>query len=94
MTADNGPIKRGDALTSSAKPGYGMKATQACKIIGYALEDAEQDGTIQVFAHLSENATGEVQSLRTQVQQLKEQNAALEARLNAIEQALGLTAKK
>ena len=94
MTTENGAIKRGDPITSSSKPGYGMKATQACKIIGYALEDAEQDGTIQVFAHLSENATGEVQSLRTQVQQLKEQNAALEARLNAIEQALGFTAKK
>src|SRR5262249_566063 len=39
VTVQNGPIHRGDPITSSSKSGYGMKATGACKIIGYALED-------------------------------------------------------
>ncbi|MBI1743905.1 hypothetical protein HYR54_12690 [Candidatus Acetothermia bacterium] len=73
VTLENGPIKRGDPITSSSKPGYGMKATQACKVIGYALEDADKEGTIQVFAHLSENAAPEVAALRAQVQELKQQ---------------------
>jgi hypothetical protein len=88
VTLENGAIKRGDPLTSSSKPGYAMKATQACKIIGYALEDADHEGTIQVFAHLSENAAPEVAALRDQVKQLKEQNAALDARLTALEKAM------
>ncbi len=94
VTVENGAIHRGDALTSSSKPGYAMKATQACRIIGYALEDADQEGTIQVFAHLAENAAGEVASLRAEVKSLEERNASLEARLNAIEEALGLSASK
>jgi hypothetical protein len=88
VTLENGAIHRGDPLTSSSKPGYAMKATQACKIIGYALEDANAEGMIQVFAHLSENAAPEVASLREQVNQLKEQNAAFEARLLALEKAM------
>ncbi|MBI3460424.1 hypothetical protein HY009_05790 [Candidatus Acetothermia bacterium] len=73
VTMENGPIKRGDPITSSSKPGYGMRATQACKIIGYALEDADKEGTIQVFAHLSENAAPEVTQLRAKVQELQKE---------------------
>jgi hypothetical protein len=92
VTLENGAIKRGDPLTSSSKPGYGMKATSACKIIGYALEDADKEGTIQVFADFGESAAPEVTALRTQVQELQDQNAALDARLDAIEKKLkGLT---
>jgi hypothetical protein len=85
VTLENGVIHRGDPLTSSSKPGYAMKATSACKIIGYALEDADQEGTIQVFAQHGENAAPEVASLRAQVDDLKKQNDALAARLDAIE---------
>ena len=60
VTLENGPIRRGDPITSSSKPGYGTKAVQACRIIGYALEDADREGTIQVFAHLGEHAAPEV----------------------------------
>jgi hypothetical protein len=95
VTLENGAIKRGDPLTSSSKPGYGMKATQACKIIGYALEDAVQEGTVQVFANHGENAAPEVAALRAQVQTQAEQLAAqqmqldaLNARLTALEQAV------
>src|SRR5262249_46480801 len=49
VTVEDGPIRRGDALTSSGRPGYAMRATGACKVVGYALEDAATDGTIQVF---------------------------------------------
>lgn len=85
VTMENGAIKRGDALTSSSKAGYAMKATSACKTIGYALEDADQEGTIQVFAQHGETAAPEVAALRTQVDDLKKQNDALAARLDAIE---------
>lgn len=85
ITVQNGAIRRGDPLTSSSKAGYGMKATGACKIIGYALEDATEDGTIQVFAHLSENAAPGVAVLRAEMEALKQQNAALAARLDALE---------
>jgi cell division protein FtsB len=65
-----------------------MKATDACKIIGYALEDASAKGQIQVFADLGENAAGQVAKLQARVQELEQQNAALEARLAAIERAV------
>ncbi|MBI3660880.1 hypothetical protein HY230_10490 [Candidatus Acetothermia bacterium] len=73
VTMENGPIKRGDPITSSSKPGYGMKATSACKVIGYALEDADKEGTIQVFSHLTEYAAPEVTRLQERVKTLEEQ---------------------
>jgi hypothetical protein len=39
VTDENGTIKAGDLLTSSSTPGYAMKATQAGRVIGVALED-------------------------------------------------------
>ncbi len=61
VTNENGPIKRGDALTSSAsKPGYAMKATKAGRSIAIAMEDFNpyfadgiQTGKIMAFANLS-----------------------------------------
>lgn len=88
VTVSNGTIRRGDPITSSPKPGYGMKATGACKVIGYALQDATQDGTIQVFSHLTENALPEVASLRGEVDALKEANRALKQENEALRQAL------
>jgi hypothetical protein len=84
VTLENGVIQRGDPLTSSSRPGYAMKATQACKIIGYALEDADHDGTIQVFADHGEHAAPEVVALRAQVQDLRQANAVLAARLETL----------
>jgi hypothetical protein len=93
VTMEGGPIRRGDPITSSSTPGTGMKATGACKIIGYALEDAARDGTIQVgtiqvFANTGESSAGEVTALKAEVQSLKEQNATLASRLAALEQRL------
>lgn len=40
FNSENGPIKKGDLITSSSKPGEGMKATQSGMVVGIALEDA------------------------------------------------------
>lgn len=93
VTTENGPIRRGDPITSSSKPGYGMKATQACKIVGYALEDADEERAIQVFAQASEHAAPAVAALEQQVQELRDgkrvlvgQMEVLLGRLAALEQ--------
>ena len=92
VTLENGPIKRGDPITSSSKAGYGMKSTKACKIIGYALEDADEEGNIQVFAHLSDYSAPLVAELKLQIERMqKERNNEVEmlkARLTALEQAV------
>ena len=99
VTMESGFIRRGDPLTSSSKPGYAMKATGACKIIGYALEDATKEGQIQVFADLGESSAGEVtrlgdridalalenNSLKQENDLLKEQLRSIEDRLDALE---------
>ncbi|HCS79265.1 TPA: hypothetical protein DIV55_06030, partial [Patescibacteria group bacterium] len=45
VSTENGPIKAGDPITSSSTPGVGMKATQAGRIIGIALEDFNPTST-------------------------------------------------
>lgn len=86
VSLENGTILRGDALTSSSKPGYAMKATGACKIIGYALENAYTDGQIQVFANLGDNSSSEIAALKQENQMLKDMLAEMDARLRALEQ--------
>lgn len=95
VTMEGGAIRRGDPSTSSSTPGAGMRATGACKTVGYALEDATEDGTVQVFANLGEPTAAEVNALRAAMQEkdhriavLEQQNATLEARLTALEQRL------
>jgi len=39
VTTENGPIKVGDPITASSKPGIGMKATRSGRIIGYAMSE-------------------------------------------------------
>ena len=87
VTVANGAIKRGDPITSSSKAGYGMKATGACKIIGYALEDANADGTIQVFANFGDNAAAQVQKLQQENDALKQMLLNMETRLSVLETA-------
>ncbi len=83
VTMESGPIRRGDPITSSSTPGHGMKAVQACRIIGYALEDADRDGTIQIFAHLGEHAAPEVQALRAELGEVRAELQQLRARWRA-----------
>jgi hypothetical protein len=57
VSAMNGPIKRGDYLTSSSIPGVAMRSTRAAFALGVALEDF--DGYTNV---LTGGDTGSVQS--------------------------------
>ena len=51
FSLENGPIAVGDPLTASSTPGVAMKATQAGRIIGYAMQssDSAQDGKLLVW---------------------------------------------
>jgi hypothetical protein len=51
VTTENGPIKKGDVLTSSSTPGVAMKATKAGQILGMAMGDYSGDsvGTVIAF---------------------------------------------
>ncbi|MBI4058152.1 SH3 domain-containing protein, partial [Candidatus Gottesmanbacteria bacterium] len=50
VSGDNGPISRGDYLTSSGTAGYAIKATKAGPVAGMALENFSGDkGTITLF---------------------------------------------
>jgi len=55
VSAENGPIRPGDFLTTSATPGVAMKATESGLIIGTALEsfDGPGVGLVKVFVNLS-----------------------------------------
>jgi hypothetical protein len=81
VTLENGPIRRGDPIASSSRPGFGMKANQACRIVGYALEDASREGPIRVFANLGDHAAPEVRLLRERVETLARDSAAMRAEL-------------
>jgi hypothetical protein len=55
VTSENGPITRGDLLTSSSRPGYAMKATdlQTGTILGKALGSLETgSGKIEILVIL------------------------------------------
>ncbi|MEI6660214.1 MAG: hypothetical protein WCK91_02205, partial [bacterium] len=43
FSTENGPIKAGDYLTSASIPGYAMRATQAGRVIGTALENMDSN---------------------------------------------------
>ena len=71
-----------------------MKSTGGCRVIGYALEDANADAEIQVFAHLGEDSASELAGLRDRLdaltienQELRQQLSGIETRLDALEQA-------
>ncbi len=52
VTNINGPIKRGDLLTTSPIPGYAMKATKSGPVIGKALQNFNgKKGKILIFAN-------------------------------------------
>ncbi|MBI3088815.1 MAG: hypothetical protein HYY99_00935, partial [Candidatus Colwellbacteria bacterium] len=53
VSTENGPIAKGDAITSSAIPGVGMRATKQGRIIGIALEPYSGSGVgkIMVFVN-------------------------------------------
>jgi hypothetical protein len=57
VSAENGPIQRGDLLVTSSRPGYAMKGTDRSKMAGAVLGKALQplaggEGTIEVLVTL------------------------------------------
>lgn len=55
VTLENGPIKKGDLLTTASRPGYAMKASYAdAGVIGIALEDmAEEKSKILILLSIN-----------------------------------------
>jgi len=55
VNGEGGAIKAGDPITSSSASGVGMKATEAGRVVGIALQsyDAEETGTILMFVNPS-----------------------------------------
>lgn len=52
ISLENGPIRKGDYLTSSSRPGRAMKATRAGRVIGMALENAySEDALVMTFVN-------------------------------------------
>ena len=63
VSTQNGPIQKGDPLTSSSIPGVAMKATRAGRIVGFALEnfnnpDPTAVGNVLVFINPTWNDPG------------------------------------
>lgn len=54
VSSENGSINIGDPLTTSSRPGYAMKATEAGPIVGYAAESfSGSAGSIVVYVNVS-----------------------------------------
>ncbi len=53
VTSENGVIKPGDMITSSSIPGVGMKATNAGKVVGMAIDSFSGDGIGQVMVYVN-----------------------------------------
>lgn len=87
VSMENGSIAAGDPLTSSSQPGAAMKATRAGKIIGYAMETKESDGKVLVLIQPGYFMPEEQVATQQQTAALQKQNADLEARVTALEQA-------
>ncbi len=94
---ENGPIRRGDPITLSSTAGWGMKATNAGRIIGYALEDIDKPGMIQVmtqagYHHPPGEDTGmtypDTTHVDTRISALEQENAELKKRLTLLEAKL------
>lgn len=63
ISTENGPIKKGDLVTTSTKDGIGMKALKSGFVIGTALEDYSdsQPGTIAVSLNIRFNSSSKTQ---------------------------------
>ncbi|HRY30595.1 MAG TPA: hypothetical protein P5079_11245, partial [Elusimicrobiota bacterium] len=86
---ENGPIKKGDYLTSSSKPGYAMKATEPGATVGIALEDFDgasgKTGKVLCFVDIGErNLTQVVRELKSRSEALERENQALRTRLDGL----------
>lgn len=85
VSTSNGEIKKNDLITSSFKPGVGIKATSTGFVLGIALEDytAASDGRIMVDVNPVFTSTGSNQISRNIFSVLR--NARSSAYLSPIE---------
>jgi len=97
---EGGPIKIGDYLTSSSRPGYAMKATGPGATVGIALENFGTDetegngktGKILCFVHVGEDASLYKERLDQEQSEINAQNGVisdLRLQLNRLEERLG-----
>ncbi len=74
-TTENGVIKPGDPITSSNRPGYGMKAISPGPIIGFSLSELNNEsGKIVVNisrTYYSPDTNTEIQILKERIQKLE-----------------------
>lgn len=66
VSTQNGVIRIGDPITTSDTPGYGMKATHAGNIVGYALDNLDADGMVLVYLNLTYYAPSVADTLQAQ----------------------------
>jgi hypothetical protein len=84
FTLENGEIKVGDTLTSSAaEPGKAMKATEAGKIIGIALESSAKakDGKLLMWLQVGHYTPPQQ---KDELKTIKAENGELKAQLDTI----------
>ncbi len=98
VTLENGPIKRGDYLTSSSKPGYAMKATEPGPTVGIALDDFDgsqgESGKVLCFVDIGErNLSETVRKLEARTARLEAENQDLRARLSGLRDMEALQAE-
>ena len=74
VSMENGPIRVGDALTSSLRAGVAMKATAAGKIIGYALAPATKNGKVLMFVQAGYYAAPALATLQSNFAKLRHEN--------------------
>ena len=71
-TLENGPIRRGDALSPASRPGFAKKARGGEATLGFALEDFDvARGNVLCFVRIGENVSGELKSLRREIDELR-----------------------
>ena len=94
VSLENGPIAIGDWLTPASAPGTVMKSTSPGAVIGVALEAFDgrhgasaETGTVLCFVKAGQ---GGVAQLAAENRRLRDENAAIKARLERIEEALGI----
>lgn len=86
VSAENGPIRIGDFLTASSRPGYAMKATAPGTAVGIALEAFDgkslPEGRILCSVRAGEQGGGEA------LRRLQDDNLRLTERIEALEKRL------
>jgi hypothetical protein len=91
ISMENGSIRVGDPLTSSSKSGVAMKARSGGKIIGYALEPANQPGKVLGFIQPGYYAAPEMERLRRENVVLRKQLKDLISQVETIRTELDRT---